>query len=34
VRAIRKASPFPPLPGEIGDRNIDLGIRFHSKELR
>lgn len=34
VKAVRKASPFPPLPADIGDRSIDLGIRFHSKDLR
>jgi TonB family protein len=34
VRAIRKASPFPPLPAGIGESSIDVGIRFHSSELR
>ncbi len=33
VRAIRKASPFPPLPAGIGESSIDVGIRFHSSEL-
>ncbi len=35
MKAIQKASPFPPLPegGGIGD-GIELGIRFHSSELR
>ncbi len=34
MRAIRKATPFPPLPGWIGDSSIQVGIRFHSEELR
>lgn len=34
MRAIRKASPFPPLPSDLGERSIELGIRFHSRELR
>ncbi|MBN1664973.1 MAG: TonB family protein [Deltaproteobacteria bacterium] len=33
MRAVRKASPFPPLPAEIGESSVDLGIRFHSQEL-
>jgi len=34
VRAIRKASPFPPLPSDLGEKSVELGIRFHSRELR
>lgn len=34
MKAIRKASPFPPLPAVIGDTSIQVGIRFHSSELR
>jgi TonB family protein len=34
MRAIRKASPFPPLPSDLGEKSIELGIRFHSRELR
>ncbi|SEM47035.1 TonB family C-terminal domain-containing protein [Syntrophus gentianae] len=34
LRAVRKASPFPPLPQGMGDENIEIGIRFHSAELR
>ncbi|MGO9137323.1 MAG: energy transducer TonB [Syntrophales bacterium] len=34
MKAIRKASPFPPLPDSIRDNNIDIGIRFHSMEFR
>lgn len=34
MKAIRKASPFPPLPMAIGETSIQVGIRFHSSELR
>jgi len=34
MKAIRKASPFPPLPMVIGDTSIQVGIRFHSSELK
>ncbi len=34
MKAIKKASPFPPLPDSIRDNNIAIGIRFHSKEFR
>lgn len=34
MKAIRKASPFPPLPAGIGDASIQVGIRFHSSELK
>jgi colicin import membrane protein len=34
LKAIRKAIPFPPLPAGIGDGSLDVGIRFHSSELR
>ncbi|MCX5820577.1 MAG: TonB family protein [Deltaproteobacteria bacterium] len=34
LKAIRKASPFPPLPAWISDGSLGLGIRFHSSELR
>jgi colicin import membrane protein len=34
MRAIRKASPFPPLPSDLGEQSIELGIRFHSQDLR
>lgn len=33
LKAIRKASPFPPFPGEFGERSIELGIRFHANDL-
>jgi colicin import membrane protein len=34
LKAIRKAAPFPPLPAWVGERSLDVGIRFHSSELR
>jgi colicin import membrane protein len=34
LKAIRKASPFPPLPAWIGEGSLSVGIRFHSSELR
>lgn len=34
VKAIKKASPFPPLPEWLDDSMIELGIRFHSSELQ
>jgi len=34
LRAVKKSSPFPPLPYWIMDRSIEIGIRFHSEELR
>ena len=34
VRAIKKASPLPPLPPWIRDDSIEIGIRFRSDELR
>jgi colicin import membrane protein len=34
LKAIRKAIPFPPLPAWISEGSLDVGIRFHSSELR
>jgi TonB family protein len=34
LRAVRKSSPFPPLPYWIRDNSIEIGIRFHSSELQ
>lgn len=34
LKAIRKAIPFPPLPALISEGSLDVGIRFHSSELR
>jgi colicin import membrane protein len=34
LRAVKKSSPFPPLPYWIRDSSIEIGIRFHSAELR
>jgi len=33
-RAVKKSSPFPPLPYWVRDKSIEIGIRFHSAELR
>jgi colicin import membrane protein len=33
VRAIKKASPLPPLPAWIRGNDIEIGIRFRSDEL-
>ena len=34
MKAIRKASPFPPLPMVIRGTSVQVGIRFHSSELK
>ena len=34
VKAIKKASPFPPLPEWLDESMIELGIRFHSSEFQ
>lgn len=34
VRAIKKASPLPPLPSGIRGNDIEIGVRFRSDELR
>lgn len=34
LKAVKKASPFPPFPAWMRDSSIDLGIRFHSAEFR
>jgi TolA protein len=34
LRAVTKSSPFPPLPYWMMDNSIEIGIRFHSTELR
>ena len=34
LRAVQKSSPFPPLKGWTDRRSIEIGIRFHSDELR
>jgi TonB family protein len=34
MKAIKKASPLPPLPEWIRDNSIEIGIRFHSSEFR
>lgn len=34
LRAVKKSAPFPPLAGWSVGRSIEIGIRFHSAELR
>jgi TonB family protein len=34
MRAVRKASPFPPLPAGLGNEIIEMGINFNSSELQ
>jgi colicin import membrane protein len=34
MKAIKKASPLPPLPDSIRGNNMEVGIRFHSTEFR
>ena len=34
LRAVKKSVPFPPLTGWMAHRSIEIGIRFHSEELR
>ena len=34
MKAVRKASPLPPLPDWIRDSSIEIGIRFHSSDFR
>lgn len=34
LRAVKKSVPFPPLTGWVTSRSIEIGIRFHSAELR
>ncbi len=29
MRAIRRAEPFPPIPKELGDEALEIGIRFY-----
>ncbi len=34
LNAVKKSAPFPPFPTYISGNHIDMGIRFHSRELR
>jgi TolA protein len=34
LKAIKKSSPFPSFPSFIIENHIEIGIRFHSAELR
>ncbi len=33
VKAVKKASPFPPFPVGLGESSMEVGIRFHSSQL-
>lgn len=33
IKAVKKASPFPPFPAGVRDASIEVGIRFHSSQL-
>ena len=34
MKAVQKSMPFPPFPDGMMDNYIEIGIRFHSSELR
>jgi len=34
LRTVKKASPLPPLPEELRDNSLEIGIRFHSAEFK
>lgn len=34
LRAVKKSAPYPPLTGWVTHRSVEIGIRFHSAELR
>jgi len=34
LKAVKKATPLPPLPEWIRDSSIEIGIRFHSSDLK
>ena len=34
MKALGKASPFPPLPERVKGDSIEVGIRFHSSQMR
>ena len=34
LRTVKKANPLPPLPEELRDGSIEIGIRFHSAEFK
>jgi colicin import membrane protein len=34
LRAVTKSNPLPPLPAWYRESSLDVGIRFHSSELR
>ncbi|MBN1614180.1 MAG: TonB family protein [Deltaproteobacteria bacterium] len=34
IKALRKAAPLPPLPEVLREDSIEIGIRFHSRDIR
>jgi TonB family protein len=34
MKAVQKSMPFPPFPDGMMDNYIEIGVRFHSSELR
>ena len=34
LRTVKKANPLPPLPEDLRESSIEIGIRFHSAELK
>jgi colicin import membrane protein len=34
LRTVKKANPLPPLPAELRESSIEIGIRFHSSEFK
>ena len=34
LRTVKKANPLPPLPEELRDSSLEIGIRFHSSEFK
>lgn len=34
MKAVRKATPFPPIPAGLGEASLAVGIRFHSSEFK
>jgi TonB family protein len=34
LRTVKKASPLPPLPEELRNSSLEIGIRFHSSEFK
>lgn len=34
LRTVKKANPLPPLPEELRESSLEIGIRFHSSEFK